>query len=333
MKKIRWNRKWMNKVYFGILFLVILVVTSWASYGMLNAGKGEKTYAISVIVNNSNSDRWTAMHEGLVQAAVDNHITLNFVSTGEIQDREEEETLIKRELENGADGLIIQMVSSYGVSDIIEKISSKAAIVLIESDITPEEVYTTVMPDNEAIGRAVGRSIIDDMGENVKGKKIGILCSNQSELSMVKRLKGLKSSLDKCGAKIVWTLAATPDNFKVKLMEKQENDPVDILVALNNDETEAAADLLQTYEAGKKKWLLYGEGCSEKNVYFLDKGIIKSLVVPNEFNMGYLSVDTIANQLKFKLASAENTQIDFLVINKNNLNNADNQKVLFPIVQ
>lgn len=322
-----------NKIYFEILIFILLVAFAWASYSMINVGKKVKTYAVSVIVNNSNSDRWTAMREGLEQAAVDNHIALNFVSTEDIQDMDEEETLINRELKNGAEGLIIQMVSSYDVSDFISEISSKTKVVLVETDVTPEEVFTSVMPDNELIGKAIGKAILKDFRGNISDKKIGVLCDNQLELSMVQRLEGLKSILKKSAANIVWTMESTSDNLNLKLIKKQEEAPVDILVSLDNDDTEVAADFLQNNTNGKQKCLLYGEGCSEKTVYYLDKGIIQTLVVPNEFNMGYLSVATIANQLQFKAQSKSSTQIEILVINKENLYDVDNQKILFPIVQ
>ena len=74
-------------------------------------------------------------------------------------------------------------------------------------------------------------------------------------------------------------------------------------------------------------------GCSEKNVYYLDKGEIRALIVPNEFNIGYLSVAAIAGQLREPLSSAKTEEIGFLTITKENLYDEENQKILFPIVQ
>ena len=91
-------------------------------------------------------------------------------------------------------------------------------------------------------------------------------------------------------------------------------------------------DYLQADTSYKRQFMIYGEGCSDKTVYYLDKGIIKSLVVPNEFNMGYQSVHTIAEQIKYKFSSAESTTVESLVINRQNLYE-ENQKILFPIVQ
>ena len=78
---------------------------------------------------------------------------------------------------------------------------------------------------------------------------------------------------------------------------------------------------------------MYGEGCSEKAVYYLDKGLIQGLIVPNEFHMGYLSMEEIAKQLLYGASPAQNREIEFLTINKENLYDVESQKILFPIVQ
>ena len=105
----------------------------------------------------------------------------------------------------------------------------------------------------------------------------------------------------------------------------------DIVVSLDNDRTEQAVDYLQAQE--QTEFGLYGIGCSEKNVYYLDKGVIGALVVPNEFNIGYLSAAAIAGQLREPLSSAKTEKVGFLTITKDNLYDEENQKILFPIVQ
>lgn len=323
-----------NRVYFGILILALLAVIGWASFGMLNVGKEEKMYSVSVIVNDSNNDRWIAMREGLEQSASDNKIELNIVSTGEISDIEEEQSLIDRELKNGADGIIVQMISSdEEASKVVENIASKAEIILMDTDVLPEDVYKTVISDNEAIGEAIGQELQNDRGEDLEGKKIGILSGNQNQLSMSQRLTGFLDSISDSGAQIEWTLDAEGTGLDARLAKAQQEDAVDIVVALGNDEIETAVDYLETKAGMTQSYLLYGEGVSEKAVYYLDKGIIQSLVVPNEFNMGYQSVSVIAKQLQYKVSMEVNTPIDFLLINKDNLYEEDNQKILFPIVQ
>ena len=331
-----------NRIYFGLLILALVVTIVWTSAGMLGVNKEEKKYSVSVIVNDSNNDRWIAMREGLEQAAKDDDIQLNYVSTGVFASEDEEKALIEREVENGADGIIVQLVSSEDTYAVFEKIDSSVAVMLLETDAVSEGVYSVTAPDNLWIGEALAQTVLQDYGDSLSEKKIGILSGNQNQLSMQQRLGSVKKLLTTAhrvyapvGSNIepVWILSGQGENLSSELVTKQADEPVDILITLGNAETETAVDYLQADTSYKRQFMIYGEGCSDKTVYYLDKGIIKSLVVPNEFNMGYQSVHTIAEQIKYKFSSAESTTVDSLVINRQNLYDEENQKTLFPIVQ
>lgn len=317
-----------NRLYFGVLILILLLIVGWASYSMLQVGMQEETHSVSVIVNDSNNDRWIALHQGLVQAADDYNIDLNFVSTGTLTGVDEELALINRELENGAEGVIVQMV---GDTQELDEISARAAVMLLETDISQEGVYAFAGPDNTAIGSALADVIKEDFGEELFGKSIGILSGNEEKLSTQQRLAGFKEALAGTGAEILWTIDGAKEQSG-GADALREMAPVDIVITLENDETERMVDYLQE-ENTQPKSFLYGVGCSEKAVYYLDKGLIRTLVVPNEFNMGYQSMEAMANQLHYRLTQADDCQVDYLVVNRMNLYDEDNQKVLFPIVQ
>ena len=303
-----------NRIYFGLLLFILLVIIAWSSLAMLNVGKTERTFSVSVIVNDSNNDRWIALREGLEQAAQDYNIELNYVSTGNISDMEEEMALIQREADLGADGMIVQMVGSEVSAEQMATIDGRTALMLIETDVMPEGLYPYIG------------------FRSLTGKKIGILAGNQEQIAMQQRLDGLETALD--GIEIEWMIPGQPAESAVDILAKQRTSPVDVIVALGNSEVEVAVDYLLTLtEEEKAKISLYGAGCSEKAVYYLDKGIISSLVVPNEFNMGYQSMEEMARQLEYRLSDAESQTVDYLVVDRTNLYDADNQKVLFPIVQ
>lgn len=322
-----------NRMYFGVLILALAAIVVWASYSMFHVGRNETSHSVSVIVNNSNSDRWISLRQGLEQAAKDYNMDLNYVSTGELNNPEEELALVERELENGAEGVILQMVSSD--VDLMEwtELKERAAIILLETDIKTEGICTYVGPDNRALGLALSEAVKQELGETMEGKKIGILSGNQNQLSMQQRLQGLLEGLESTAAEVVWNV----DSRELKeRKEKQQSgmpEPADAVVALGNDETERMIDYLWGDGYAGNYGLLYGVGCSEKAVYYLDKGMIRTLVVPNEFNMGYRSMESMAITLRYHLTDTENSLTDYLVVDRENLYDTDNQKVLFPIVQ
>ena len=322
-----------SKFYFSVLILVFLVIIAWTSYVMINGEKEEKPYRISVIVNDSSNDRWIALHLGLVQAARDYNVDLNYVSTEKLASVKEEMELIDHELKNGAEGIIVQMFSSEVDEQKIAEIDQKAAMILLESDISPEDQYTLAGPDNIKIGKSLADAVKQDFGENLVRKKIGILSGNQRQFSMQQRLQGLKDELEKEAVDIIWEIAQAKGTEIEKGTELEQMEAVDILIALENDETERMVDYLQTGKLVEENCFLYGVGCSEKAVYYLDKGVIKTMVIPNEFNLGYQSMEAVVKQLEYHLEKAEGSQVDYLVVNRMNLYEEENQKVLFPIVQ
>lgn len=318
-----------DRVYFSVLILILISIATWASYNIYNTGKNEEIHTVSVIVNNSNNDRWTAFRQGLEQAADDYNIDLNFVSTGAFASVEEEVAMIHREIDNGAEGVIVQMFESTEELHGMEEISSRAAVMLLETDVMPEDVYAFAGADNNAIGTTLAEVLKQEFGDSLAGKRVGVLCGNQKQLAMQERLAGVVQGLEGTGADIIWTLESVGDtganeNTTLKLAS------VDIVIALENDETERVVDSLQ---GSGTKCLLYGVGCSEKAVYYLDKGVIRTLVVPNEFQMGYQSLEAMAAQLQYHLTKAEHCVVDYLVVNRDNLYDVENQKILFPIVQ
>lgn len=321
-----------EKIYFNTIILLLVVAIVGSSLAMFNGSQKGDSYSVSVIVNNSNNSRWTAMRQGLEQAAKDYGIDMDFVSTGEINSLEEEMQLINREIESGADGIIIQFVDSQVDQEAMAAITSRTDLVLIGTDASPSELYNCVSPDNEAIGDEIAQNIQADMGDELEGKKIGIISGNQKQFAMQQRLSAFISSFANSGASIEWIIEGRTGNGISELRHIQITKPVDIIVSLGNKEMEQAIDYVNAPSV-QRKLVLYGVGNSEKSVYNLDNGTVRFLVVPNEFNMGYESVEVLVNHIDFPLLDIEKREVSCLIANRDNLYNKENQKILFPIVQ
>ncbi len=335
-----------NKWYMALLIALILMVIFYVSNGMLSSGKREEYHSISVILEDSGNDRWNAFKEGLDQGVEGRKVYLNVVSTGEFLNLEEECSFISRELENGADGLIVDLCAD-DVNSIFEGMASSKPVVLVENGIQSEKLYTTVTPDQYRLGEAIGEAVLaaekgtkeqstaegesgarTEEAEDFADISVGILAGNQEKLSQRQRLEGLLASLSAGGVTADWTLTRED---KGSLAYYYLKNPVDVLITLDNDETEWAVDYL--LERGGKGFRIYGEGRSEKAVYYLDKGMIRALIVPNEFYMGYQSVELLAQKIKFFTSPVENEEVDFLTVTGENLYDKAVEKILFPVMR
>ena len=166
----------------AILFLaVILSVIIYSAYGMVNQGKDDDYISVSVIVNDSSNTRWNAFREGLEQGAEDNQVHLNLVSTGSFQNVQEENTIVKRELEGGADGIIVEPYS--GEADSVLQGVAADSVVLVKTGIETDTLYTSVMTDHIKFGDSLADAVIE-AGET----RVGIFSGNQSQLGMRQRL-------------------------------------------------------------------------------------------------------------------------------------------------
>ena len=321
--------KW--RYIFVISALMLVIVLSAAA--LVSTGNNEAKVQISVIVENSAESRWVPLQAGLSQAADDNNVRLNIVSTNEFHSLAEERELIEKEIQGGADGIITQLYSSSDTAEMKSEFSRQVALELIDTDadadVDVEGKYASVMPDDVSIGRAIGNELLINYNENLKGKKIGILCGNQKQYSMQKRMQGFTQSIQNAGCRTVWVEDGS-GAVQRRLSYRQTGTHADIIVALDNNGLEQAVDYIADSE---DKVALYGEGCSDKNVYYLDKGIIKSMIVPDEYNMGYQSVTAVADRLKNKLVPMKNVTIGYRIVHKDNMYDPDNQKLLFPIIQ
>ena len=88
-----------DRIYLGIVTAMIIMVIIYASYGLLNGGKEELHYSVSVVIDNSGSDQWNAFKEGLNQGANESGIYLNIVSASTFSGLAEEYMILERELE------------------------------------------------------------------------------------------------------------------------------------------------------------------------------------------------------------------------------------------
>jgi ribose transport system substrate-binding protein len=325
-----------NKIYLGLLISVVLGVIIYVSYGMLNIGREEQYYSISVIVDNSGSDRWNAFKEGLNKGMEDDsRIHINVVSTTEFSSVEEECMIIERELENGADGVIVEMCASNDEDGLFYQTVEQKPLILVDTDIEPVGVYTMVSPDQYELGKTIANAVKESEESEISGMDgitIGILSGNQNKFSMQQRMQGFMDVIKETDAEILWNIQKNMFETSEELESYICENPVDVIVGLENDETEKAADFLLENEDLHCR--LYGEGRSEKAVYYLDKGLIKTLIVVNEYYMGYQCVMAMADKLEaYVLLQEENREIDFLPVTKESMYDQNIGEILFPVVR
>ncbi|MEE0712967.1 MAG: substrate-binding domain-containing protein [Blautia sp.] len=310
-----------DKKMFIFIEAVLGVMVLLLAFLMLREKNVDRSYQISVIVENADDKQWSAFKYGLKMAAEDKGAEMVMVSTGAALSQEEEKKLIEEEIKNGADGVIIQPVSGEDTQQILKKFSNKAEIMLIDDTLSDTEEFPVIQPDAYAMGKALAEELLKDYGGNLEGKTLGILTREEGLKSSAEKEKGFTETLQNTGVEILWS--------DTQITEKMPE--ADFVVALDDNSFRAAGERAAANNLHGA--IVYGIGNSAQSVYYLDMGIAECLVIPDTFNVGYQSLTELVNKLEKAFYEYENQEISYTIMRKENMFSKENQEVIFTMSQ
>lgn len=317
-----------RRVLFAILLLVGIISVLWVSTYLYVNGtrKMNEDVKISVIVYGSSRDRWAALRQGIDQGASDLSYQVSFVTMVSDSNYEEQIELIEREIDNGADGLIIAASNSVKLSEIIKDTAVNIPVVMVESNVADGKGLTYLSADNYSMGLNIGRSVILNSD---KKRKIALLMENHQRESVINRYDGFMDSLQYSDFEIdLWERDEKDDDLALLIEKKLKSSRVDIIVALDTETLETVVESVSTYGFNG---YVYGIGSTNTIIHYLDYGLIKAIVYQNEFNMGYISVRKLFSD--DREPKNFETEVDFRTINRETMYLPKNQRLVFPIIQ
>lgn len=324
-----------SKIILVSFLLFLLAVTGWvARYDTGNA-LSNQAKKVSVIVYGSNKDRWNTLERGIKVALAEENAEITFVTTSDEASENEQNRLIEKEIQNGADVLIVAVAQGQKQKDFLIEISKKLPIVLVESGVGTDD-------DNENKSDAeikcikgkdykMGMELAKKLCEQEKPiVKIAVVGKENQRDSTKQRLKGFVEQTESQNFNMVyWEQKDENISPQVFIQNNLTRMAVDIIVAFDNRDVEGIVDAGTNLNKDVK---IYGIANSEKAVYYLDKGIISALAYQDEYSMGYIaSKAVITGNYDFIDKNADN--IEFKVVTSNEVYDEENQKLLFPIVK
>ena len=212
------------------------------------------------------------------------------------------------------------MLNELGKNGKIELVNS-------EKEFTEASgAVSSVGVDEEALGKALSDEVLRSDLQKYK-LRIGILSGNQNKGNMKRRLLSLKKKLLENGQEIAWEI---DDRGQVQKDLEQANHKrsVDLIIALENDCLEIAARYLR--DTGRSFVELYGIGDSDEAVYDLDKGLIRTLIVIDQYEMSYSAMESLWLSLSNTRRVPEDRTVKFYVVRASNMYSDEMEQILFP---
>lgn len=317
----------------SIFLLLILILPSILLFSdILWDEKNKGVYNISVIIRGKNTENWSIMKQGIDQAALEMNAEISFVTLLEENSVEEQSQLINREINNGADAILISPVDYDGMVEPIEVAMGKVVVVLIESTINSQKKLAYISCDNYELGVKLAEEVIQN--GNVR-KEISVIKDSLEYSSINERYNGFIDTISK--TKNTYTLLELSKNEKEAYSQKKilvEENIGDVIVAFDTSTLESVAEnkkILKEVKGIEIESEIYGIGSTSKVLSLLEEKIINSIAVQNEFNIGYLGVENAIDILMGR--KTKKNIIESTIVTTRNMYSDENQRLLFPFIR
>ena len=311
-----------------IAVLIVIFVYVVMSQLVLNENSGERAKHVSLIVYGDDSERWENLRQGAELVCKDKNADLRIMTMLSENDVAEQEDIIDREIEDGADALIIAACNSDMIRDFITQKNLGIPVIFVESMLSEGDGLKYIAPDDYNMGFELGEHILKNESDIVT---VAVISENTGRDSVKLREQGLRDAIDgKVGRIINWRRNEYEKEAKTRMFIQRAlvSEATDVIVTFDNTATDALLDALANLNHQSK---VYSVSTSNKSVYALNNGDVKALDYSNEFSMGYLAAMHALDESYAKKKYSKEA-VDHRIVRKENMYDEDNQRLLFPFV-
>jgi len=304
-----------------LLFLCFLGFFGWAFYAETQPDKISADIAV-VVYGGENSGRWKSLEQGIGQACSELGIEKPVLVLARTDDPGNQSRLLRREVENGAQGLLVA-VGDNSLSAYIDEISGNIPVVALESG---GGDVPCISADNALMGREMADRAAAHTGN------IAVLAEGLSRSSISARFDAFMERMNELDRPVtVIAREGGGDDLKAFIASSLANNRLNLeaLVVLDNETLEVAIDAAP---ASMVEVSLYGIGNSSKVVHALDQGIVDEILFQNEYAIGYIGTMTLAEKMGLA-GPAEPMEIQYSFVRRENMYDPANERLLFPIIQ
>lgn len=320
-----------KKYYFPVFILGAILFFSLYILSRETNVKEIPVKNISVITRGKLSESWENFKQGAEQAGTDLNANIRMISLGneESSKLEEQIELLEREVNSDADAIVIAPVDHEKMAESLAKMKRNIPVILVESSVDSRKPYEIIACDNKKMGTALAEEV---MRHGNLRKKILLIGGDISCSSVLDREEAFRNTMKISYNTILdWEGA---DYSSDTILNYLRTNNVDVIVAFDTEILENAAKALKEYEDQYPPQLteLYGVGSSSKVIRYLENDNIVSIVVQDDYSMGYLGVRDAINAINGK-EEKEKTEIAFKIVDHEHMYSEENQRLLFPFVR
>lgn len=287
----------------GALALLTLIVPQ-----LLRDRDEPRLLSLSVLLRDTENSNWPVKRQGMEQAADELGAELRFLTLTVPNDSREQEELLRREVEGGADALVAIPADPEALHLALLRLSEPCPVVTLECAMEGEA--GVVSPDNEQMGLRLAEALLEDWNSG----QVLLLNAADAYPEAAVRLEAAREALAGYGV-------------PVRMVDALPEAEGRWVMAFESGSTLQAAEYK---EAEDRSFALYGVGASTAITTRLEKGTITAIAAWSDYAAGYLAVRQAVQAVREGPQSPE--ELPFSIVRGEDIYAPENQKLLFPVM-
>ena len=287
--------------------LGLLAVLTLLAPQLLREREDGRLLALSVLLRDTDSSGWNAARQGMEQAADELGAELRWLTLTVPNDTREQEELLRREAEGGADAVIAVPADPEALRSALDRLAAPCPVVTLECAMKGSA--GTAAPDNGEVGRRLAEALLEDWS----GGDVLLLDNSGDCPETAPRLEAALEALTAAGVPAVRGTALPEDA------------PPAWVMTFEDGATRRAA----AGKEGADGFALYGVGASTAVTAQLERGAIAAVAAWSDYAAGYLAVRQAVQALRERSRPLD--PLPFSIVRGEDIYAPENQKLLFPV--
>ena len=312
----------------GVLFFItVLILVFTVRFAGSEDAEDYNIVLITKVVDSGN-DFWTSLIDGAKLCAEEYGAVLHVAGASSEKDVEGQKIFIEKAMEMSPDALVISPSSYTCMTQLLKEVKEKGIkLILIDSVIDEDIADGLVSTDNFLAGKALG----EYAKENMEGsEKIGIIAHVRGSSTAIQREAGIKEGLGKYEKNVVSTrFCGSSYDEAYAITKNLLEDHPDVKVVFGTNEYASVGAARAVHDSRREDVHVYGFDNSIEEIQLLEQGVFDAIVIQKSFNMGYLGIEQAVLSIDGHEIE-EYINSGFKLIDKNNMYEDENQRLLYP---
>ncbi|MEG0852573.1 MAG: substrate-binding domain-containing protein [Angelakisella sp.] len=320
----------MKRTERNLLITVSLVLVSLfllSSTDLFLSEKKNDVYVISVLIDDDTSKNWDNFRMGMDRAAEKWNADVSFVTLYDKGNTLQQEQLLKREVENGTQAIILSPADCGALTEAVDDIPAAIPVIALGARVESPRVRSVITAEPAVMGAELGARIgIDDKMLAFSQVIEVTFRQNRTDTTL------LSDSLRR----------ALPDHLPVNRITVRSDAELDALMvrldALTTPTAVVALDSTTLLSVAEKlepstqdTVALYGVGWSSGLLPYIESGVISDVGVYSDYDIGYLSMEAAIRYLQSEPVQKE-YKVQQALIPADQIHSKAYEMMLFPIV-